>query len=133
MAERISEHPARPWTVYILVVLALGSTAFGLIADAERNLWDVIAVAVTVLLTWGMWVGRAWAFSISFMLMSLCAGLALVAALAQAFLLEGDFNAQLLLVFAVTAGWLVLLLLPETKRFAGLQRGTSSSQESGER
>lgn len=112
----------RPWTVYVLVLLGITGLVLGLVFDAERTLWDILAIAVNLLLAWGLWTGRQWAFSISFMLASLCVALTLGALLIQVVLLESAFSERLLITAMIATIWVVLLLRPETKRFAGLDR-----------
>jgi hypothetical protein len=113
---------SRPWTVYLLVVASLASLVFGQVVDAERNLWDAVSVAFTVFVAWGLWTGRTWAFSMSFMFAALCAALALGAALVQVFLMELDVTMGLLWAGAIAIFWVTLLMLPATKRFAGLDQ-----------
>ena len=113
---------ARPWSVYALVAVSLVALAWGQLVDVDRSLWDALAITIGLFLIWGLWTGRQWAFSISFILTSLCLVLAGGAALVQFFLFESAVVSGLLISAGVAAIWLVLLLRPETKRFAGLDR-----------
>ena len=109
----------RPWTVYVLVAVSLVGLVVGQIIDAERNLWDVLSAGFALFLAWGMWSGKPWSFSLSFMLASLCLVLTLGATFAQAFLLEMSLSVPLLWTAALSALWVGLLLHPATKAFAG--------------
>ena len=122
--EVVEERPAvdRPWTVYVLVVLSIGGLVWGQVVDVERTLWDVAAIVLSLLLVWGLWTGKQMAFSISFMLSSLCAALALGVVLVQGFLMESSPNLGLIVTGVVSALWCFLLLRPESRRFAGLNK-----------
>ena len=112
----------RPWTVYALVLLVVGGMVLSQIVDAHRDLWDLVAIATSLFIAWGFWTGKQWAFSMMFMLVSLCTGLAVVIALVGAFLMEAGLNVPLLWTGLAGVVWMVLLLRPETKRFAGFDR-----------
>ena len=118
----------RPWSVYVLVAFSLAGLVFGLTIDVGRNLWDAVSVGFSIFLTWGLWTGRTWAFSMSFMFATLCVALALGAALVQVFLMELDVSLGLLWAAAASALWIILLMLPSTKRFAGLNRSHETAR-----
>ena len=111
---------SRPWTVYALVALGAFGFAGALFLDAELTGWDFVTLGMNVIFVWGLWTGRPWAFSMSFMFASLCLALTLTAAFVQAFLMEMDVMTGLLWAAPVAALWITLLLLPSTKRYAGL-------------
>lgn len=106
----------------MLVAASLASLVFGQVIDAERNLWDVLSIAFTLLLAWGFWTGKPWAFSLSFMLASLCVAVTIGVAFIQTFLMELDVSQGLLWTAAISVLWIALLMTPSTKRFAGLDR-----------
>jgi hypothetical protein len=112
----------RPWTVYLMVAASLASLVFGQAIDTDRNMWDALSIAFTLLLAWGLWTGRPWAFSMSFMFASLCVAVAIGVAFVQTFLMELDVSIGLLWTATISALWITLLMLPSTKRFAGLDR-----------
>ena len=86
-----------------------------------RLLFAWAAGSCVPLLAFGLWVGKQWTFSVSFMLASLCLALTLGAAFAQTFLFEMPLSVSLLWPAAISGVWIVLLLHPTTKRFAGLE------------
>ena len=112
----------RPWTVYALVALSAAGLIGALLLEPTLSVWDLITVAINALFVWGFWTGRSWAFSMSFMFASLCLAVTLTAAFVQVFLMEMGVTNGLLRAAAVSAVWVTLLLLPSTKRFAGLDR-----------
>ena len=118
----------RPWTVYALVLLSVAGLAWGQVVDQERTLWDAGAIVISLFLVWGLWMGKQWAFSISFMLSSLCVALAAGVVLVQGFLMESSPHVGLIVTGVISAFWCWLLLRPESKRFAGLDRLTPSSR-----
>ena len=116
----MSREMRRPLSVYGLVVLSVGCSAAALIAEPQINFWDFFAVGINAVLVRGLWTGESWAFSMSFMFASLCVALTFGAALVQAFLMELDVSLSLLWAAAASVLWITLLILPSTKRFAGL-------------
>ena len=109
----------RPWTVYAIIGANLAGLVWGQVVDPDRTLWDLLTVSVSLVFAWALWTGKQWAFSVSFMLASLCLVLAAGAVLVQAFLLELAPSSELIVGSVVAAAYVVLLLRPETKRFAG--------------
>jgi hypothetical protein len=108
----------RPGTVNALVVLS-GLGAGSALTLSDGPLWQgALAGAAGVLITYGLWAGASWAFSVSFMLSVACAALlALIVAL-QVFLFGGSPTGALLLPLAMSAVWIVLLTRPATRSFA---------------
>lgn len=113
---------SRPWTVYALVALSVAGLMGALFLEPKLTIWDFVTVAMNALFVWGFWTGRSWAFSMSFMFASLCLALTVTAAFVQTFLMEMDVTTELLWAASVAAVWITLLLLPSTKRFAGLDQ-----------
>ena len=116
----VAQRLSRPWPVHLLVVLSVAGLVWTLTTDPRFSLLTVIALAGTGLLAWGLWNGRPWAFSMSFMFATLCVALTLTIASVQIFLLELAVSGVLLWAAAVGAVWIVLLMHPATKRFAEL-------------
>lgn len=108
----------RPWTVYALVAWALAGAVWALITDDGNLGIEILWFAVSILFAAAIWKGARWAFTLSFMLASLCAGAIVLVLLVQTFLFEGPFETKLLLPLASTVVWMALLMHPDTKRFA---------------
>ena len=111
----------RPWPVKALVCLSVVSLVFSLTQD-DLTPWDIVFAALAIWITICLWAGRAWAFTFSFMVATLCAGGVLVVGLVGAFLMEQQISAWHAITFLIALGWSVLLVHPATKRFAGLAR-----------
>lgn len=99
------------------LVLLIG----GAIVDANWSWWDVAGRVLTLWITHALWGGKRWAYTLSFMLSTLCAGLLLLAALIQGFLLEEGVDTRLLLALVSSLGWIGLLSHPASRQFAGLK------------
>ena len=115
---------ARPWTVYVLVVASAAGLVWSLFLDSDRNAWFIVNLVVSLGLMYALWVGKSWAFSLSFMGASLCAVALVGVILIQLLLLEMRVPSSLWWGLLINGFWIVLLLRPETKRFAGLDRGS---------
>ena len=116
-----SVNKSRPWPVYVLVLGSLIGLAWGAVVDPDRTWWDLAGMVLTVWITYSLWVGKSWAFTLSFMAATLCAGLVLVIAGIQVFLFEQQVQTPVLWALGSSAVWIVLLLHPATKEFAGLR------------
>ena len=117
--ERTNE--MRPWPVHVLSLLAVTGALLGFVVG-DRSLWDIATAVVGLYIAYSLWMGRAWAFTVSFMLATLCAGAFLAVALVQVLLLEQGMLDGLLWGLASATIWTGLLMHPATKRFAGLKR-----------
>lgn len=120
MGGREPRMKVRPWTVYALVALSAGGLIWGLIGVSDRNVWDVPLYLLGLGIAYSLWAGKRWAFTVSFMLTTLCAGFIAVIALIQVFLLDRGAQVALLWGLLVSSVWIALLMHPATKRFAGL-------------
>ncbi len=128
MGRRDQTSEARPWPVYVLIALGGAGLVWGLIADNQRTFWDIPRLLFGLWVTYSLFTGKTWAFTLSFMLATLCAGGILLIAGVQLFLLEGELPAELPWGFLSFAVWIALLMHPATKRFAGLA-GTPGAKE----
>lgn len=112
---------SRPWTVYVLVIGSAVGLIWGAIADTDRGWWHVLAGLFTVGVAYSLWVGKRWAFTLSFMLVTLCGGLGVLVLAIQLFLMGEGVQTALLWTLGVALIWVALLLHPATKEFAGLR------------
>jgi hypothetical protein len=112
----------RPWSIKALVLLGVVGLITGVIAAPNRGWGDLVGGLFTIWIAYSLWIGKAWAFTISFMAATLCAGLVLVIAGVQAFLFEQRVHEGVLLALLSSAVWIALLLHPATKEFAGLRK-----------
>lgn len=112
---------SRPWTVYAMVIASAVGLIWGVIAGETRGLGDVLAGLLTVGIAYSLWIGQRWAFTLSFMLVTLCAGLGLTVIAIQIFLMEQGVQTAVLWTLGVALIWIALLLHPATKEFAGLR------------
>lgn len=129
LSERL-EKP-RPWTVYVLVILSAAGLVGNLTTSGSPSAPDILLALFSLWVAYSLWTGRSWAFTVSFMLASLCAGLVVVIGLVQLLLLEQGLHQGLLWSLAVSAVWIVLLMHPATKRFADLERSRGGAQVRG--
>ena len=117
----------RPWTVHLLVWGSIAGAILGRVFDPRIDVWDLVGLLVSALFAWGMWQGRPWAFTISFMLTSLCLALIGLAWGVAAFL-DQDVPDNLWIGVAFSGVWLALLLHPATKQFwADSSHGSDAS------
>lgn len=127
MAEREPVTNVRPWTVYVLAALSVAGIVWGLVVDDDRNLWDIPQLLFEVWLVYLLWTADRRAYMFLFMLNFLLAGLLGVIAFIQSDLLEEPIPSGLLWGLANCAVWIVLLMHPATKAFAGVEPRTSPS------
>jgi hypothetical protein len=111
----------RPWQVYALVALSVIGLVWAAVVDQDRNLWDLLNIAFSAWITYALWTGKRWAFTLSFMCATLGAGVLLVVAGMQSFLFEQAADLRLWGAFLVLAVWVFLLVHPDTKEYAGLR------------
>jgi hypothetical protein len=81
--ERTSK--THPWPVRALITMSAVGSIWSVIADGDRSLMDVAMLPLGVWITYSLWAGKRWAFTVLFMLASLCAGLLATIALVQVF------------------------------------------------
>ena len=120
----------RPWPVYALSLLAVTGAALGVVVG-DRSLWDIPTALFGAFVGYSMWTGKGWAFTVMFMLTSLCAGLLLTVAVVQLVLLEQRVSGGLGWGLANAIIWIGLLMHPATKRFAGIDRPVERSNQAG--
>lgn len=118
---------ARPWPVHVLTLLAVTTAVFGLLVG-DRSFWDIPMALFGVSVGYSMWNGKRWAFTVMFMLTSLCAGFLLTVAVVPLALLEQRVAAGLGWGLATAMIWIGLLMHPATKKFAGIDRPDESSR-----
>jgi hypothetical protein len=122
------ERTQRPWTVYVLTVPALIGMAWSL-AFGHLTLWDLLLIPLNLWITYSIWMGKQWAFTLSFTFAALCA-VAFLAALVIPLVLLGTLPPSPVWWGLLTSSvWVVLLLHPKTKRFAGLEVPAQPKQE----
>jgi hypothetical protein len=119
----------RPWPVFVLIALSGAGLIWGLVVDGHRNLWDIPLSMFTLWITYLLWTGKRWAFTLSFMLATLCAGLILLIAVVQVFLWEEGLLGSLMWGLLSSAVWIALLMHPETKRFAGASHAPRATED----
>ncbi|HJR46078.1 MAG TPA: hypothetical protein VJ927_10785 [Actinomycetota bacterium] len=112
---------ARPWTVYVLTIWTVAGALWGLITSDGNLGLSLLWFVVGMLFARAYWKGARWAFTLTFMLASLCAGLLVTIAIVQAFLLEGPTLRPMLISGATSFVLIALLLHPATKRFARVE------------
>ena len=79
----------RPWPVHVLTLLSVTTAVLGVVVG-DRSLGDIPMAVFGVFVGYSMWTGRRWAFTVMFMLTSLCAVLLLTVAVFQLALLEHE-------------------------------------------
>ena len=123
MRDRRDPGRQRPWTVQVLVGFIIGSLVWMLATVDVVDLRRYIVLAVATLIAAGLWRGDTWAYTVSFMLLTLGVGLMLFVGGVRLFLLEETVTPEHvgLLVGAVTG--VALLLQPETRRFTRVEKG----------
>lgn len=113
----------RPWTVHALVLLALIGFIIGLVSRGGPDAGDLASLAFTVWISYSLWAGKRWAFTLSFMGGTLCLGFLILFSFVQLLLLDEGLDLQLVPGVVMAGAWVALLVHPETKRFAGLSPG----------
>lgn len=112
------EGASRPWTVYVLVVLFVLAGFAGFAANTERSFQDAFMMLVGLGVAYAIWIGRRWAFSVTFMLSSLCVALLVALLIFQLFLYETGLEREVLWGLIFSSIIAALLVHPASKRFA---------------
>lgn len=112
----------RPWTVYLLVAFSVVGSIWGVADNGSIEPVEIAGSLIGLRITYSIWIGKTWAFQVSFMLASLCAVVILTISLVEALLLERGMNPALSWGFISSVVGIVLLSHPATKRFAGLPK-----------
>ena len=120
----------RPWPVHVLTLLAVTSAVLGVVVG-DRSLSDIPVALFGVFVGYSMWTGKRWAFTVSFMLTSLCASFLLTLAVVQLALLGQRVAAGLVWGLAIAMIWIGLLMHPATRKFAGIDRPGAESSQAG--
>lgn len=107
----------RPWTIYVLTA-ALGVSAISGLAFNEGSIGiRLVGSALGLFLAASIWRGQRWAFTLWFMMLSLCVGIILLVLFVQTVLFAAPFDTRPLPALATGAVVMALLLHPDTKRF----------------
>lgn len=115
----------RPWPVYVLVVaIGLGALWSLVVQDTGLGL-RLLSFAISMAFAVALWKGITWVFILAFGAAALCALTVTFTAVTRISAGQASVtNTLMLLVF----GWLPVILLvhPDTKRFARVERQTAS-------
>lgn len=114
---------SRPWSVYALALMIVSGTVVGMIASDGPAAVDVLGASFNLWFAFALWAGKGWAFALMFMLVTLCLAVGVAAAIIAVALLEQDLPASAILGAVTAVALIALLMRPETKRFAGMERG----------
>lgn len=106
----------RPWTVRAMIVLALGRLAWRLLFDGFE-LMDLAWIPIDLALTYLLWMGRRWVYSLSFVLTVVAACISALIVAAQATLAEFAVAWNVVAMLGLSVVWIFLLQHPATKRF----------------
>ena len=117
-----AERHVRPWPVKALVIWGVAGALWAAVFGDDSRTPGLVWLGFAILDGWAMWTGRRWAFSLTF------AGTVLSALLLAVYVFTGSTgvdDANKIVWAATVAGTIYLLYHPLTKRFIGLDEGTS--------
>jgi hypothetical protein len=129
MSRRESITLLRPWTVDVVTVLSGVALISGLILFSHRELWELPISLLGLVTIYSLWTGKRWAYTLSFMIASLGAALAVLGVVTEVMLLEQSVPDALWLGLLSSALWITLLIHPATKRFVGLESWSAAWEE----
>lgn len=113
---------SRPWPVYALVLMMVTGTVVGLTASGELGYAGVLGVCFDLWLAYSLWAGRRWAFTLMFMLVTLCLAVGAATGIIAVALLQQDLPSGAIWAVVMASALIALLMHPATKRFAGFDR-----------
>lgn len=125
--------PQRPWTVQVLVGFIVGSLMLMLGTVDQVDLKRYAVLALAVIIAAALWRGETWAYTVSFMFLTLGAGLLLLFGSVRLFLLEEDVSVEYVSILVGVLSGLALLLHSDTRRFARVQENDSIPRQRPER
>ena len=113
--------PRRPWTIYALTILAAAGPVWGLAIGGIPDVWEMVNLVIGLWAAYSIWTGKGWVFTLMFMLVSLCAVLAIGVAVVQLLLLEQSVHSAVWWTLGGSAVWILLLMHRSTKAFARIE------------
>lgn len=108
--------------------MALVAALWGVLVDLEFGVWSILTFLVNLWIAYSLWTGRRWAFTLSFMLGTLCIAFLVLWVAVGILLLERGFSPMWLAGFVFPTLWIYLLWHPATKRYAGLDRTGAAAE-----
>lgn len=118
----------RPWTVHAIVAVSILGSLFSLALDGPEESF-LAGTAVQVILLWGLWLRRGWAYGLLLWLTGLGLFGWILWVLTQYRAIPPGWSSLIALSSATS---FALLRHPLTKRYAAHSRGNTGPRESSE-
>lgn len=96
--------------------------------DFAFGVWSILGFVVNLWIVHSLWNGKRWAFTLSFMLGTLCIAFVVLWIAIGILLLERGFRLMWLSGFVFPTLWIYLLWHPATKRYAGLDTVSTAAE-----